>query len=152
MKKPVKIALICLLIFIGTLSFTLVFAAVLTPNHESSGVPDAHANDSVLPKLQGVTKNNALYNISLAFINVTYAENLQNILINPNSSKDVTGLVAYMNGTALAENSPITCKLESGDSMQINLTLPISEFATGETVNLCVMGDGFGSGIPIILP
>ena len=151
-RKAVKIALVCLLIFIGTLSFTLAFAAVLAPRYESSGVPDSHANDSVLPKVQGVTKNNGFYNISLAFINVTYAENLENILINPNSSKDATGLVAYMNGTALDESTPIACKLESGDSMQINLTLPSSEFATGETVNLCVMGDCFGCGIPIVLP
>jgi hypothetical protein len=151
-RKAAKIALVCLLIFIGTISFTLVFAAVLTPRNESSGVPDSHAKDSVLPKVQGVTKNNGFYNISLAFINVTYAENLDNILINPNNSKAITGLVAYMNGTALDEGAPVACKLKSGDSMQINLTLPISEFASGETVNLCVMGDCFGCGIPIVLP
>jgi hypothetical protein len=152
MRKAVKVALVCLLIFIGTLSFTLVFAAVLTPGSESSGIPDPHANDSVLPKVEGITKNNGFYNISLAFINVTYAENLDNILINPNNSKATTGLVAYMNGTALDESAPIACKLAGGDSMQINLTLPSNEFASGETVNLCVMGEGFGCGIPVVLP
>jgi hypothetical protein len=135
------------------MSFTLVFTAALTPHSESSGTPDSHTNDSILPKVQGVTKNNGFYNISLAFINVTYAENLDNILINPNNSKATTGLVAYMNGTALDEGAPVACKLESGDSMQINLILPISLFASsGETVNLCVMGDSFGCGIPIVLP
>lgn len=152
MRKAVKVAWVCLLIFIGTLSFTLVFASVLAPGSESSGIPDPHANDSVLPKVEGVTKNDGFYNISLAFINVTYAENLENILINPNNSKAPIGLVAYMNGTALDESAPIACKLEGGDSMQINITLPISEFASGETVNLCVMGEGFGCGLPIVLP
>ena len=152
MRKAVKIALVCLLIFIETLGFTLVFATILTPHHETSSVLDPHVSDSILPKLQGVTKNNGLYNISLAFINVTYAEILYNILINPNSSEDVTDSVAYLNGTALDKGAPIACKLQSGDSMQINLTFPSNEFALGETVHLCIMGDCFGCGIPVVLP
>ncbi len=152
MRNAVKIALVCLLILAGTLGFTLVFGALLTPRHESSGVPDPHANDSVFPKLQGVTKNNGLYNISLAFTNVTYPVKLDNVLINPNSSEDAAVLVAYMNGTALDEGAPIACGLKRGDSMQINLTLPINKFASGETLHLCVMGDCFGCGIPVVLP
>jgi len=152
MRRAVKIALICLLVFIETLGFTLVFATILTYRHESGGIPDVHANDNVLPKLQDVTMSDGFYNISLVFTNTTYAERLDNILINPNSPNDVVGLVAYMNGTALIEGSPIACELEKGDSMQINLTLPSNEFASGETVYLSVIGDNFGCGIPVVLP
>jgi hypothetical protein len=151
MRKWSKVALALLLVFIETFGFTLVFGWVLSP-HESGGVLDPHANDSVFPKVQGVTKSSGLYNISLAFINVTYAERLDNILVNPNSSETVTGLVAYLNGTALDEGAPITRQLKSGDSMQINLTLPCAEFASGETLTLCVMGDHFGCGTGVVLP
>ena len=151
MRKWSKVALACLLVFIETFGFTLVFGLVLSPN-ESGGVLDPHVNDSVFPKVQGVTKNNGFYNISLAFINVTYAERLDNILVNPNCPETVKGLVAYLNGTALDEGDPITCKLKSGDSMQINLTVPCTEFASGETLTLCVMGDHFGCGTSVVLP
>jgi hypothetical protein len=79
------------LVLIETFGFTLVFGAVLSSRYESGGVPGPHASDSVLPTLQGVTKSNGYYNISLAFVNVTYQERLDNILVNPNSPNDVTG-------------------------------------------------------------
>jgi hypothetical protein len=152
LKKWIKIALACLLVLIETFGFTLVFGAILSSRYESGGVPDPHANDSVLPVVQGVSKSNGCYNISLAFVNVTYRERLDNILVNPNSPEDVTGLVAYLNGTALDAGAPIACSLESGDSLQINLTLPCSEFASGSTIYLCAMGDHFGCGKSVVLP
>jgi hypothetical protein len=91
-------------------------------------------------------KNNGVYNISLAFVNVTYNERLDNILLNPNSEEEVTGLVAYLNGTALPSGAPITCSLRSGDSLRVDLTVPCTEFASGEELYLCIMGDCFMSG------
>jgi hypothetical protein len=152
LRKLAKIALACFLVLIETFGFTLVFGIVLSSRYESGGIPDPHANDSVLPKLQGVTKSNGYYNISLAFTNVTYRERLDNILVNPNSPEDVTGLIAYLNGTALDAGAPITRFLESGDSLQINLTLPCTEFASGSEIYLCVMGDHFGCGESVVLP
>lgn len=129
----------------------LVFGYALS-RHESRGLADPHANDSVFPKLQGVTKSNGFYNISLAFINVTYAERLDNILVNPYSSEAVTDLTAYLNGMALDTGAPISYNLESGDSLQVNLTLPCAEFASGSTLALCVMGEHFGCGLSVVLP
>jgi hypothetical protein len=150
LRKSAKIVLVCFLVLIETFGFTLVFGCVLS-RQESSEVVDPHANNSVLPSVQGVTKSNGYYNISLAFTNVTYRENLDNILVNPNSPEDVTGLIAYLNGTALDAGAPITCSLESGDSLQIDLTLPCTEFASGSTINLCVMGTHFGCGKSVVL-
>lgn len=125
---------------------------VISIRTESGGVPDPHANDSVLPKLESVTAREGCYHISLAFTNVTYAENLENIIINPRSSKPVTGLIAYLNGTALPEGAPVEHKFRSGDSLQVDLTLPQTEFDSGETIELCVMGDCFMSGQTVKLP
>lgn len=151
MRKSAKIALACFLVLIETFGFTLVFGYVLF-RQESGGVVDPHSNDSVFPRVQGVTKSNGYYNISLAFTNVTYPERLDNILVNPNSPVDVTGLIAYLNGTALEAGAPITWSLESGDSLQINLTLPCTEFASGSEIYLCIMGDYFGCGESVVLP
>jgi hypothetical protein len=151
MRKSVKIALSFLLVLIETVCFTLVFGAVLNYN-ESGGVVDPNSNDSVFPKVQSVTKSNGFYNIHLAFVNVTYPERLDNILINPHSSETITGLIAYLNGTALDAGAPITCGLESGDSLEINLTFPCIEFASGSTITLCVLGDCFGCGTNVVLP
>ena len=106
-----------------------------------SGVPDSHSQD--LPILQGVTKNNGYYNITLAFTNVTDSETLNNILINPQISKTVTDSTFYLNGTAINPQDPVSCNLNSGDSLQINLTLPCTEFPSGSTITLQVMGEQF---------
>ena len=140
------------LVLIETFGFTLVFGVVLSSRHESSGVSDPYGNDSVLPVLQGVSKSNGYYNISLAFVNVTYPERLDNILVNPNNPEDVMGLIGYLNGTALAFGAPITYALKSGDSLRVDLTLPCSEFASGSSIYLCVMGDCFGCGKSVVLP
>jgi hypothetical protein len=121
---------------------------------ESGGVPDPHVNDSVFPRLLAVTKNEGFYNVSLAFTNVSYAEALQNILVNPNSPQDTNGdgVVAYMNGTALKQDAPIAYCLKKGDSLQIDLTVPCQELESKAEPYLCVIGDHFGCGIPLKLP
>jgi hypothetical protein len=139
-------------VLILTTCFSLAMGYVISSRTESGGVPDPHANDSVLPQLQFVIKTNGVYNISLAFVNVTYRERLDNILLNPNSEEEVTGLVAYLNGTALPSDAPITCSLNSGDSLRVDLTMPCTEFASGEELYLCIMGDCFMAGKTIKLP
>ena len=105
------------------------------------------------PSLQGVTKNGGYYNISLAFTNVTYPERLDNILINPNSPGNVAGLTAYLNGTASnIPNVSESCNLKKGDSLQVNLVFPCSNFTSGSEVYLAVMGDYFGCGGYVLLP
>ena len=149
MNKPTRIALICIMCAVAALTSSFLTAAYL--NHsQSSGIPDSHSKD--LPILQGVTKNNGYYNITLAFTNVTDTETLDNILVNPQSSETVTDSTFYLNGTAINQQTPVSCNLKSGDNLQINLTLPCTEFPSGSTINLEVTGNSFGCGKAVVLP
>ena len=149
MNKSTRTALICIICVVTALT-----ASFLTTDYiyrsRSSGVPDSHSQD--LPNIEGVTKNNGYYNITLAFINVTDSETLDNILVNPQSSKTMTDSTFYLNGTAINQQEPVSCNLKSGDNLQINLTLPCTEFPSGSTINLEVTGNSFGCGKAVVLP
>jgi hypothetical protein len=116
----------------------------------SNGVPDSHSQD--IPTVTGVTKKGSYYNITLAFTNVTDSETIENILINPQSSNAVTGSTFYLNCTAVNPQNSVCCSLKCGDSLQINLTLPCTEFPSGSTINLEVTGNSFGYGKAVVLP
>jgi hypothetical protein len=147
-KKSNLIVLACVIASIGALSLSIVSLASILPRQEYSGYGDSHSSD--LPYLQGVTKSYGYYNISLAFSNVTDSERLDNILVNPNSPETVTDLTIYVNGT-IANKYPFSY-LQSGDSLQVNLTLLCTAYASGSTLYLCVMGDTFGCGREVVLP
>ena len=149
MNKSTRTALICIICVVAALTSSLLTTDILVLP-QSSGVPDSHSQD--LPNVAGVTKNNGYYNITLAFINVTDSETLDNILINPQSSKTVTDSTFYLNGTAINQQDPVSCNLKSGDNLQINLTLPCTEFPSGSTITLEVMGNCFGCGKAVVLP
>ncbi len=149
MNKPTRIALICIMCVAAALASSSLTAAYLNRT-QTSGVPIPVSRD--FPVLGGATKNNDYYNISLAFANVTDNETLDNILINPQSSKTVTDATFYLNGTAVNQQDPVTCSLKSGDSLQISLTLSCSEFPSGSTIMLDVMGSCFGCGEALRLP
>ncbi len=144
-----RIALICILCAAAALASSFLTADFIG-RPQVSAVPDSHSKD--LPTLLGVTKNNGYYNISLAFTNVTDSETLDNILINPQSSKTVTDSTFYLNGTAINQQDPVGCNLKSGDSLQINLTLPCTDFPSGSTITLEVMGNCFGCSKAVVLP
>ncbi len=149
MNKSTRIVLLCTACVAAALASSFLTTDILV-RPQVSGVPDSHSQD--LPILQGVTKNNGYYNITLAFTNVTDSETLNNILINPQISKTVTDSTFYLNGTAINPQDPVSCNLNSGDSLQINLTLPCTEFPSGSTITLQVMGNSFGSGKTVVLP
>jgi hypothetical protein len=133
---------------IGAFSLSIVSLAFIFPHRESNGFGDSHSSD--LPYVQGVTKSNGYYNISLAFSNITDPVRLDNILINPNSQKDITNLTIYLNGTTV--NTYPLRQMQSGDSLQISLKLPCNEYASGSTIYLYVMGDCIGCGEEVVLP
>ena len=116
----------CIIMAIGTTSL-LVATLGEIKRYESSGYVDSHPSD--LPYIQGVTKSNGYYNISLAFSDVSDLIRLDNILVNPNSQEDTTDPTIYVNGTAV--NTYPLSSLQSGDSLQVNLTLPCNEHASG---------------------
>jgi hypothetical protein len=148
--KTWKTIIVCILVSIAAFGLTLVSLACILNRHESYGQGDSHSSD--LPYVQGVTKSNGYYNISLAFSKVADPIRLDNILVNPHSEEPIKDLTFYLNGTAVNVEDPARYSLKSGDSLQVNLTLPCTEFAAGSAVYLCVMGDSIGCGLEVVLP
>ena len=145
------IALVCIIAALGAVcSSVITFAAI--SQHESHGGLFVNSRSSDYPYFQGVTKSNGYYNISLAFSNVTDSERLDNVLINPNSQDNITDLTFYLNGTTIDAPNPAAYNLKSGDSLQVNFTVPCSEFASGSTMLVYVVGDSFGWNTEIVLP
>jgi hypothetical protein len=150
-KKSNIIALVCIIAAIGAVSLSVVsFAAINQNESHGESYGDSHSLD--LPHFQGVTKSNEYYNISLAFSNVTDPERLDNILINPNSQENITDLTFHLNGTTVIPPNPASYNLESGDSLQVNITVPCNEFTSGSTMMIWVMGDHFGWNTGVVLP
>ena len=148
-NKSARIALVCVMCVAAALASSFLTGDFLSRS-QVSGVPDSHSQD--LPNLEGVTKNNGCYNITLAFTNVTDSETLDNIVINPQGSETVMDQTFYLNGTVVNQQDPVSCSLKGGDSLQINLTLPCTEFPSGSTINLEVVGNSFGCDKAVVLP
>ena len=151
LKKSKIIALVCIIAAIGAVCSSVVTFAAIS-QHESHGGSYVNSHSSDCPCFQGVTKSNGYYNISLAFSNVTDPERLDNILINPNSQENISDLTFYLNGTAVNAPNPATYNLNSGDSLEVNFTVPCAEFASGSTMSVYVVGDSFGWGTEVVLP
>jgi hypothetical protein len=150
MKKSKMLASVCIIAAIGAVCSSVVTFAALS-QHESQ-VGSSVNRSSDYPYFQGVTKSNGYYNISLAFSKVYDSERLDNIIINPNSQENITGLTFYLNGTAVVAPNPASYNLKSGDSLQVNFTVPCSEFASGSTMLVNVVGDSFGWNTEVVLP
>jgi hypothetical protein len=150
-KKSNIIALVCIIAAIGVVSLSVVTFAAINQN-ETRGGSYVNSHSSDFPHFQGVTKSNGYYNISLAFSNVTDPERLDNILINPNSQENITDLTFYLNGTTVNAANPASYNLKSGDSLQVNFTVSSTEFTSGSTMLVYVMGDNFGWNTGVVLP
>jgi hypothetical protein len=147
-KKLSYIALICT--FAAVCALSLSFAGLANMNQpEFYGNIDAHSSD--LPYFQQVTKSNGYYNIALAFSNVADPISVDNIIVNPRS-EDAQDAVFYLNGTAVNASEPVRFNLKSGDSLQINITLPCTKYAQGSTVELWLTGNSIGYNREITLP
>ena len=144
------LALVCIIAAIGAVCSSVVTFAALSQHEYHVGSSVNRSSD--YPVFQGATKGNGYYNISLAFSDVYNSERLDNILINPNSQENVTGLTFYLNGTAVAPPNPPSYDLKSGDSLQVNFAVPCSEFASGSTMLVYVVGDSFGWNTQVVLP
>jgi hypothetical protein len=148
LKKSLALSLTFLIISIVLISWTVVVAA---ENGFFAGKSTSWAYDN--PSLVGVAKSNGYYNLSFAFSSVNYTRQLQNFMINPNSNDVVVGLKGYINGTALNGENPVFSSLiNKGDSLQVDLLIPCADFPSGTTINVEVLGSGFGSGGSILLP
>ncbi|MCW4003389.1 MAG: hypothetical protein NWE95_05700 [Candidatus Bathyarchaeota archaeon] len=149
MKKSKILSTAFIITSIALISWTFIVIA---------GVNGAFSNNksgwtSNNPSFESITKNDGYYNISLAFSNVTYNEKLNGIvIINSSNHENDINPTAYLNGTAVGATDPISCNLQRGDSLQVNLVFPCANLDSGTTINIHVMGDVFGCGGSVVLP
>jgi hypothetical protein len=149
MKKSMTLSITFVIISIALISWTVLVVAA--QNGFFADKSNSWASDNL--SLVGVTRNDGYYNISLAFSNVNYTRQLQNIMINPNSNDAVVGLKGYINGTAVNTENPVFSSLiNNGDSLRVDLLVPCADFRSGTTIYMQVIGGGFGSGGTILLP
>lgn len=149
MKKSKILSAVFIIASLALISWTFIVMA---------GVNGVFSNNksgwsSNNPSLQGITKKDDYYNISLAFSNVTYNERLNGIvIINSSNHENDINPTAYLNGTAVDATDPVSCNLQRGDSLQVNLVFPCANLDSGTTINIHVMGDIFGCGGSVVLP
>jgi hypothetical protein len=149
LKKSMALSLAFVIISIALISWTVLVVAA--ENGFFVDKSTSWASDN--PSLVGVAKSDGYYNISFAFSSANYTRQLQNIIINPNRNDAVVGLKGCINGTAVNEENPVFSSLIiKGDSLQVDLLIPYADFRSGTTINLQVLGAGFGSGGTILLP
>jgi hypothetical protein len=149
LKKSMALSITFVIVSIALISWTVLVVAA--QNGFFAGKSTSWAYDN--PSLVGVAKSDGYYNISFAFSSVNYTRQLQNFLINPNSNDVVVGLKGYINGTAVNGENPVFSSLiDKGDSLQVNLLIPCADFSSGTTINVQVLGAGFGSSGKILLP
>lgn len=149
MKNLSIIALVCVIVSVLTTSLTIVMFSSILPSHESRG-----GSLSGISYVKGVTKSNGYYNISLLIpnvSNVTSSERLDNFGINQMSQEDLPDLIIYINGTAVDTSNPLRYNLKSCDSLQVNLMVPCTDYASGSTINVCLWGDPMLFGEPVVL-
>jgi len=112
------------LVFVILLAALCMGWAVLAENSQPqfTGRP-VQEGLQIEPKV--MTKNNNLYNISLT-INAFETETINKLQLNVN----LTGLTTYVNGTTVNTANPLQIKLNSGDLIQVNFTMPCDEYSS----------------------
>jgi hypothetical protein len=149
MKELGIIALVCVIASILAVSLTVIIFTSILPHHESYG-----GSPSGISYIKGVTKSNGYYDISLlipSVSNVTASERLDNFGINQISQEDLPDLIIHINGTAVDTSNPLRYNLKSCDSLQINLIVPCTNYASGSTINVCLWGDPILWSEPVVL-
>jgi hypothetical protein len=120
--------------------------------------------ESIWLDFQSSTKSNGYYNISLA-INASAPQSLDKLLMGPINNTDgsiikskggVNGLSIYLNGTvvdmAVDLSKQLNYHLNSGDCVQVNFTLPCSEYASNSTMGVVVFTSKETYGTETVLP
>ena len=123
--NKLRIATICIICVSAALASSFLTAASL--NHsQSGGFADSHSSD--FPTVQAATKNSGYYNVTLAFTNVTDPERLDNILINPQSSKTVTDATFYSTAQLLTSRNQYAAAWKTVTASKSTLHCPAVNF------------------------
>lgn len=74
---------------------------------------------------QGIATKGGICNISLE-INAWFPAIINKLQLN----QDITGLTTYVNGTTVNTANPLQIKLNEGDFIQVNFTMPCTEYSS----------------------
>jgi hypothetical protein len=96
---------------------------------------------------RALTKNNSIYNMSLT-IDASAPETINKLQLNEN----ITDLTTYVNGTTVNTANPLQIKLSSGDSIEVNFTMPCNEYSSVKEITVFSTDAMYYVGIPLSFP
>ena len=117
MEKSEK-ASVCIIIII--VAFSISLAAIFRNQYDEAHIDMGPMEETLWLDFPSITKSSGYYNICLA-VNASTPQRIDKILINP---EEVNGLNIYLNRTAVNISKSLNYQLNSGDSLQVNFTLP----------------------------
>ncbi len=117
--------------------------AVLAENSQPqfTGLP---IQEALLIEPKAMTKNNGLYNVSLT-ISAIAPERINKLQLNEN----ITGLTTYVNGTTVNTANPLQIKLNGGDLIEVNFTMPCAEYSSVNDVTVFSTNAMYYTGMPL---
>gem|GEM_PF-7128385 len=92
---------------------------------------------------KAMTENNGFYNVYLT-VNAFGPDTINKIQLNEN----VTGLTTYINGTAVNMAQPLQIKLNSGDLIEVNFTMPCPEYCQVNAISVISTGAMYYMDLP----
>lgn len=111
------------LIFVILIAALYTGWAVLAESSQSQFMGPIQEGLQIEPK--AMTESNGLCNISL-IIKAFAPDTINKLSLNEN----VTGLTTYVNGATVNTANPLRIKLNSGDLVEVNFTMPCDEYSS----------------------
>jgi hypothetical protein len=112
--------------------------------YEEAHIDMGPVEETVWIDFQGLIRSSGYCNISIA-VNTSTPTRIDKILINPTNNStssiatgDVNGLNIYVNGTAVDITKSLNYHLNGGDNLQVNFTMPFSDYASNSTMGVTV--------------
>jgi hypothetical protein len=136
------IAGLIFVIFVILLAALCTGLAVLAENSQSQFTGRPHLEGlQIEPKI--MTKNYSLYNIYLT-ITAFAPEKISKLQLNEN----VADLTTYVNGTTVNTANPLQIKLNRGDLIEVNFTMPCAEYSSVDEITVFSTNTMYGVGLP----
>ena len=130
------------LIFVILVAELCTGLAVFAENSQPQCMGPMQEGLQIEPK--AMTESNSLYNISLT-INAFSPERINKLQLNEN----VTGLTTYVNGTTINAANPLQIKLNSGDLIEVNFTMPCADYSSVNKVIVFSTDTMYYIGLPV---
>jgi hypothetical protein len=130
MSKLAFAGLVSVLLIAALCTVLVVYAEESQQQFDGRPMPEALY---IEPK--AMTENSGFYNVYLT-INAFAPDTINKIQLN----KNMTGLTTYVNGTVVDTANPLQIKLDSGDLIGVNFTMPCPEYSSVNEVSVFSTG------------